>query len=329
MGTVSPPRQPVTGSSQPMPDRVGTSGAETNMDTVCARALLDDLPDAVLVMDTLGTVRYLNLAAIRLLGMSCAEVHGRPAKEILTLLNDTTRQPVGEPLAHLMAHAATDPSGRHDLLARRDGPPIAIDYSIGTIRASERAPAGLVLLLRNASHARARIEQLIEAVRHDEHTQMLRRGELERQLAHLLQNMSEGETHALLFMDLDRFKEINDHAGHMAGDRALREVAELLRVQVRERDTLARLGGDEFGLLLENCPLALARERARILQAAVANHVFKTGDQSFALGVSIGIAAVRHGRHDVQAVIAAADLACYAAKRLTGAAPRITETILE
>jgi diguanylate cyclase (GGDEF)-like protein len=157
---------------------------------------------------------------------------------------------------------------------------------------------------------------------------MLRRGELERRLAHLLQNMSEGETHALLFMDLDRFKEINDRAGHMAGDRALREVAELLRVHVRERDTLARLGGDEFGLLLEHCPLALARECARALQAAVAGHAFKIENRNFALGVSIGIAVIRHGRHDVQAVIAAADAACYAAKRLTGAAPRIRETIL-
>lgn len=331
MATVpSPPsRNPAAGLSQPMLERVTPSGIETIVDAVPARTLLDVFPDAVLVLDTLGTVLYINLAAVRLLGMACAEVCGRPAKEILALLDDTTHQPVSEPLAYLIAGAAPDAPGRQCLLTRRDGPPIAIDYSIGTIRATDHMSAGLVLLLRDASRARARIEQLAEAVRRDEHTQLLRRGELERRLARVLQTMIEGESHALLFMDLDRFKAVNDCAGHLAGDTVLREVAQLLHAQVRERDTLARLGGDEFGLLLEHCPRSLAHERARTLHAAVANHAFKFEDRNFALGVSIGIAVIRCGRYAVEAVIGAADAACYMAKRLTGVAPRIVATILD
>ena len=173
----------------------------------------------------------------------------------------------------------------------------------------------------------ARIEQLAEAVRHDEHTELLRRGELELRLTRVLQTMTKGDHHALLFMDLDHFKTINDNAGHAAGDRALLEVAELFRVQVRERDTLARLGGSECGLLLEHCPLTLARERARALQAAINDHVFKVDGRSFALGVSIGIASIRHGFHDVRTLSAVADAACYKAKRHSGSALRIEEAI--
>jgi diguanylate cyclase (GGDEF)-like protein len=128
-------------------------------------------------------------------------------------------------------------------------------------------------------------------------------------------------------MDLDHFKAINDNAGHAAGDRALRQVAELFRAQVRERDTLARLGGSECGLLLEHCPLTLARERARALQAAINDHVFKVDGRSFALGVSIGIASISHGCHDVRALMVVADAAFYKTKRGSGSASRIEEAI--
>ena len=98
---------------------------------------------------------------------------------------------------------------------------------------------------------------------------------------------------------------------------------------MRERDTLARLGCDEFGLLLEHCPLELARERAQALQAALAGHAFEIDRQTFTVGVSIGIASICRGGRDVQAVIAAADAACYTAKRQTGTGARIAETLLD
>ena len=299
------------------------------LESLSTRALLDELPDSVLVMDVAGVVQYLNLSAVRLLGLSRARARGRSANGLLTLVDHDTCQPIPEPLAYLLACADTGSTGRYELLARHDGSTIPVDYTISPLRDSHRAITGLVLFLRDASLTYARIEQLVDAASHDENTHLLRRGELERRLARVLQTMTDGDCHALLFMDLDRFKAINDQAGHHAGDIALREVAELFRAQVRERDTLARLGGDEFGLLLEHCPLELARERAQALQAALAGHAVATANRKFAIGVSIGIAAIRGGGRDVQAVIAAADAACYAAKRQTGTAVRIAETILE
>ena len=298
------------------------------MNTISAHAVLEDLPDAVLIIDPSGSMQYANLAAGRLLDVTHTDIRGRSANEILTLLEHPSGQVVDNPIAHLLANAASDPSCRY-LLLRPCGPPLAIDYSIGTIALSRDTAPALVLVLRDASRTFRRIEQLTEAARYDEHTQLLRRQELEGRLTRVLQNMTDSEVHALLFMDLDRFKAINDTAGHLAGDMALREVAALLRAQVRERDTLARLGGDEFGLLLEHCPLEHARKCARRLQAALAGHAFHANHRNFKVGVSIGIAAIRHGRQAARDVIAAADAACYAAKRQRGATQRIEEAPVE
>lgn len=304
-------------------------GSQSILDTLTTSTLLEELLDGVLVTDVAGVVQFINLSAVCLLGVTRSAATGSSVRSLLTLLDSDTRQPVADPLAYLLAGTDARPSGRHELLTRRDGTSIPIDYTISPIRGGKQAITGMVMLLRDASRTFNRVEQLTDAVRHDEHTRLLRRGELERRLARVLQSIKDGDHHALLFMDLDHFKAINDNAGHAAGDKVLSQVAELFQAQVRERDTLARLGGDEFGLLLEHCPLALARERAKNLQAALADYAFKAGGRNFALGVSIGIASIKSGRHDVSGVIAAADAACYAAKRNNDSVIHITETILE
>lgn len=309
--------------------KLDPNGSQNVLDTLSTSALLEELLDSVLVTDVAGVVQFINLSAVCLLGVPRTEAHGRPVRTLLKLLDNSTHEPVADPLAYLFARTDASPSGRYELLVRHDGATIPIDYTISPIRGDKQTIAGMVLLLRDASRPCARVEQLADAVRHDEHTRLLRRGELERRLARVLQNMKDGDHHALLFMDLDHFKAINDSAGHLAGDKALSEVAELFRAQVRERDTLARLGGDEFGLLLEHCPLALARERAKALQVALADFAFEAEGRSFALGVSIGIVSIRSGRHDVRGVIAAADTSCYVAKRNNNEVIHIAETILE
>lgn len=305
-------------------------GLSNALDRLSAHSFLDDMQAGVLIVDSSGMVRFLNHSARRLIGIAPDEVCHCPLGTLFSLINDTNQQFVSSPIAYLLARASTGLSGYYEILIRRDGTTIPVNFSINRINVDNRDDNELILLiLCDANQTFMRMEHLAEVARHDEHTRLLRRGELERRLGRVLNTMSDGDHHALLFMDLDHFKEINDKGGHAAGDAALREVASLFRAQVRERDTLARLGGDEFGLFLEHCQLELARDRARSLQMAVAEHEFEVEGHVFELGVSIGIASIRHGHHDVKAVMAAADKACYMAKRGRCSALHIETVILD
>jgi diguanylate cyclase (GGDEF)-like protein len=115
-------------------------------------------------------------------------------------------------------------------------------------------------------------------------------------------------------MDLDQFKVINDTCGHAAGDELLRQLAMLLRNNLRERDTLARLGGDEFALLLENCSIPAALELADLVRVEVQRFRFKWGERIFAVGMSVGMVAIDRDSGTTASLLSAADAACYVAK---------------
>jgi len=125
---------------------------------------------------------------------------------------------------------------------------------------------------------------------------------------------AQSATHAILYMDLDQFKIINDTCGHTAGDELLRHIGKLLLSSVRQRDTLGRLGGDEFGMLLENCPLDKAVEIANNLLHVIDNFQFTWGEDSFTLGICIGVVPLDRSTNDLASALSAADSACYIAK---------------
>ena len=150
---------------------------------------------------------------------------------------------------------------------------------------------------------------------HDALTGLINRREFERRVERTIaQARSEAATHALLYLDLDQFKIVNDTCGHAAGDELLQQLAQILLGSVRHRDTLSRLGGDEFGMLLENCPLHKAVEIANSLLAAIDNFQFTWNDNTFILGISIGIVPIDHSTTDIASTMSAADSACYIAK---------------
>lgn len=289
-----------------------------------AAGVLHALPAAILVTNNAGILRYMNRLAQDWLGVTHFDGAGRPLNEVLCLVDGATSAPVADPFENLQAAA-----GEYRLLRRADGSLLPVEVAMIRIQTAARIPGRAVFVLHDASRAQVRIEQLREIALLDDHTLLLRRTVLEERLARVLATAAGDERHALLFMDLDRFKPINDVAGHAAGDDALRRVATLLRSHVRERDTLARLGGDEFGLLMEHCPRERAVDRAHLLHAAVAEFTFEAGGRRFPLGISIGVAVIRPGRHDMRAVLAAADAACYTAKRQRRGARHIVEVVLE
>ncbi len=119
----------------------------------------------------------------------------------------------------------------------------------------------------------------------------------------------------LFYMDLDRFKAVNDSCGHLAGDDMLREVAALIKSKVRDSDCVGRLGGDEFGALLIGCPIEKGRQIAEDICNAIAEYRFVHQDKIFNIGISVGLVEISHSSGALQDVISAADSACYVAKQ--------------
>lgn len=158
-----------------------------------------------------------------------------------------------------------------------------------------------------ALHHDATHDSLVDLVNHREFN--LRLHQVAKQAAR------QHQPYALLFVDLDHFKQINDTGGHAAGDETLRQIGHILKSQVRSGDTAARMGGDEFAILLQNCPPKRAKEVAENILAAIQDFSLSwEGGKYFKVGASIGVAYTNAGEHTAAAVLRAADSACYAAK---------------
>ena len=157
--------------------------------------------------------------------------------------------------------------------------------------------------------------RLVYQASHDALTGLINRREFEQRLERTLWSaLQQDREHALCYMDLDQFKVINDSCGHAAGDELLRQLALLLKSNLRERDTLARLGGDEFALLLENCSIPDALEVADTFRAEVQRFRFKWQDRIFAVGMSVGMVAINRDSSTAASLLSAADAACFVAK---------------
>ncbi len=172
----------------------------------------------------------------------------------------------------------------------------------------------IVLLAQDVTDTRQMTELLHQQANHDELTGLRNR----RAFATSMQNVvkdSEGNTKShLLFLDLDKFKIVNDTCGHAEGDRLLIAVSELLTNRVRSTDTVARLGGDEFAVLLTGCSQEIAIRKAEEIRAAVQQYEFYSGTELFKIGVSIGLVSLDENSADLTELQQLADAACYAAK---------------
>ena len=150
---------------------------------------------------------------------------------------------------------------------------------------------------------------------HDELTELVNRKEFNRLLTKSFKSATEKhETHALCFLDLDKFKDINDNCGHKAGDELLIQLSNLIKNNIRSHDTLARLGGDEFGLLLESCSLDKAVEISEGIVSLIKNHAFNWQAEKHHVGISIGLVMITHETKSIEKALSQADTACYAAK---------------
>ena len=181
--------------------------------------------------------------------------------------------------------------------------------------ALERLGHVFVKLLEDGAARHAAEAALLREASRDSLTDLVNRREFERVAARLLESASARTVqHAVLFVDLDQFKVVNDTCGHLAGDALLKQLSALLPGVLRKSDTLARLGGDEFGVLLEGCDIVQAARVAEQLLAAIRNFRFQWAGRAFAVSASIGVAAIGGAGDTLERVLSAADTACFLAK---------------
>ena len=280
-----------------------------------AQVTLHAIGDAVITTDTAGHVDYLNPVAEHLTGWTQEDARGRALHEVFRIVREGSGESLSHPLVDAVPDGTASSLDQDAILVSRDGRESAIEEVSAPIRDRDATTIGAALVFRDVSKAREMARELSWAATHDCLTSLVNRGEFERRLEQLVTTTrQEGRHHAMLYLDLDQFKLVNDTCGHGAGDELLCQLTARLQAQLRENDTLARLGGDEFGVLLEGCPLERAEQIAESLRAAVSDHRFEWNGNAFAVGVSIGAVPIAGSSKDAAQFMSEADAACYLAK---------------
>ena len=280
-----------------------------------AQVTLNSIGDAVMSSDVRGNVTYLNLAAESLTGWSLLEAAGHPLEEVFRIIDATTREAVQNPMALAMRENKTVGLTANCILVRRDGVEAAIEDSAAPIHDRRGQVIGSVMVFHDASATRALSLRMSYLAQHDSLTDLPNRIMLNDRLTQAIALAHRDRRHlAVLFLDGDHFKHVNDSLGHDVGDRLLKSVAQRLLACVRTSDTVSRQGGDEFVILLPAVThaedAAIAAEK--ILAALSPPH--RIGQHTLHLTASIGIVIYPDDGSDGETLMKHADFAMYHAK---------------
>ncbi len=282
-----------------------------------AQITLESIGEGVITADTEGVIDYLNGAAEKLTGMTRENAIGKRMTDLMTLVDENDRKDLGDPVARCLSERRQVGLGRRALMISTDGSrELSVELTASPIIGAGDTVAGAVVIMHDVTEIRGMTRRISYQAAHDALTGLINRMEFERQLAEALEGgRGDSLNSVLCYMDLDRFKAVNDTCGHLAGDNMLREIAKLIRDQVRDSDFVARLGGDEFGMLLIRCPLDKARQIADDVCNAIRDYRFVWQDRIFTVGISIGLVEVARETGTLKDLLSAADSACYVAKQ--------------
>ena len=280
-----------------------------------AQVTLNCIGDAVACTDSSGNITFLNLVAEKMTGWSLTEASGLPMSEVLRIVDASSRETTPNPMEMAVGQNQTVHLPLNSILIRRDGFEIPIEDSVSPIHDREGLPTGAVIVFRDVSAARAMALQIVHSAQHDFLTGLPNRMLLNDRLS---QAITLAPRHfkkvAILFLDLDGFKHINDSLGHPTGDKLLQSIAKRLVECVRGSDTVSRQGGDEFVVLLSEVERSedTAITARRMLQAVAESHSIDQHDLH--VTTSIGVSVYPDDGLDAETLIKNADTAMYQAK---------------
>jgi diguanylate cyclase (GGDEF)-like protein/PAS domain S-box-containing protein len=281
-----------------------------------AQVTLNSIGDAVLSTDIEGKVTYLNVVAEKMTGWSREQASGKPIEEIFKSIDGTTREVCPSPLQAAVKENKTVGLTPHCILIRRDGHESAIEDSAAPIRNRSGLVSGAVIVFHDVSEARAMALEISHSAQHDILTGLPNRALVNDRITQAIASARRRSTQlAVLFLDSDGFKHINDSLGHAVGDKLLQSISKCLKGCVRNADTVSRQGGDEFVVLLSE--IAHAEDAAvsakKILTSLALPHLID--EHSLHVTASIGISIYPHAGPDVDTLIRTADTAMYCAKQ--------------
>jgi diguanylate cyclase (GGDEF)-like protein/PAS domain S-box-containing protein len=280
------------------------------------RITLQSISDAVITTDADTRITYINAAAESLLGVEIKAVENRRLDEVIYLMDPQTANAAANLLGQSALHGKAFRREQPCLLHRSDGTICFVTDVVSPVFDSVGLLNGMVIVFHDASEEVGRARDMEQLALHDPLTGLSNRTEFAKRLRAVF-----GKSHhlnrpaAVMAIDLDRFKAVNDTAGHAAGDAVLRKVAEVCRSTVRSSDTVARLGGDEFAIILDNCAEDRARHIGQQLLHALNPLEIEWQAARYSVNASIGLAMRTVGGLDEKAWLEAADKACYVAKR--------------
>ena len=288
---------------------------ETLMEKERAQVTLHSIGDGVITTDSIGCIDYMNPMAEALTGWRYHQAMGLSMEAVLHLEDEQSGKVIPDPAQRCLTEKRVIAPKTDNVLISRNGDRYSIQGTAAPMIDGQGNSIGVVLVFKDVTDSRRMQKMMVHQATHDPLTGLVNRTEFVERLEQSLQSAKDFEnTHALLFLDLDQFKYVNDNAGHVAGDELLKQISSLLAGQLRGRDTLGRLGGDEFSVLLENCPLTKASKVAEMLIGVVREYRFTWDQKTYQVGVSIGIVPITAESTTCKQLMHDADQACYAAK---------------
>ncbi|TVP53338.1 MAG: diguanylate cyclase [Halomonadaceae bacterium] len=276
-----------------------------------ARSVLHSSSEGIATTNAQGFIDFINPAAESMLGCRAADVVGLSSEHLLKPLMAEHQSPIdralrlGRSLAPLKVSVASDTDT-----------PRTLRIVAGPSHNGNGQLVGGVLHIHDITDMERDASEMTHFARHDGLTGLLNRREFLLRVDETLETVRSGQSeNVLAYLDLDKFKPVNDSVGHAAGDELLRQISTLIREQLRKSDLLGRLGGDEFGILFYRCDLDEAdRLMAKALKG-LHDFRFHWGEQSFQIGASVGLVAIAPDAGSGEELLAMADTACYAAKQ--------------
>ena len=279
-----------------------------------AEVTLHSIADAVITTSSEGNIEYMNKVAEQLTGWEFSEVINKPVQTVFRILDRDTRDPMHN-LIEACLEDGTSIKKSMTTLISKNSIEKEIESSMSPILKFDGKPDGSVIVFHDETERRHMEHVIMHQATHDSLTGLTNRNEFDKQLnEHIYDAKNYGRQHALCYLDLDRFKLVNDTSGHAAGDELLKQITGLLHTCIRSGDILGRLGGDEFGLILENCPQESAVRVAEKIINDIANYQYTFEDKTFTIGVSIGLVTLTSATDNATDVMKQADVACYTAK---------------